>query len=424
MWIDHLATCPRERAPRNPVRKKPELTAICLCALLAASSAAQGANLVWSVEATDIPPLPAVRLWLNCLNPTSTSISWEFAARIEGRLTAEGLETAVRLERIDSSGPSSAAIPPGGFVRRQYQLAIPRGASGQAIVSIPPPQAGQVVLELGPGALTRASTNAQGRAPSIAAASGREKASEQDATDFFQRHLFPHEPFYFVAGTESPNAKFQVSVKYRLFDPEAELGRKAPPIADLYVGYTQTSVWDWNAPSAPFVDNSYKPELLYYRGHILSGGEGHWWTLALQSGLQHESNGRGGADSRSLNIAYLKPTLTLGYRGSFQVSLAPRAWFYVGDLSDNPDIADYRGYADLVAKFGWEDGLMLAATLKGGQDFDHGSLQLDLTYPLKRIPWLGLTCYAHVQYFTGYGETFLHYRESSDSFRVGFSLYR
>jgi len=89
MWIDHLATCPRERAPRNPVRKKPELTAICLCALLAASSAAQGANLVWSVEATDIPPLPAVRLWLNCLNPTSTSISWEFAARIEGRLTAK-----------------------------------------------------------------------------------------------------------------------------------------------------------------------------------------------------------------------------------------------------------------------------------------------------------------------------------------------
>ena len=68
----------------------------------------------------------------------------------------------------------------------------------------------------------------------------------------------------------------------------------------------------WSAASAPFLDTSYKPELLYSWQRVIGGQTTNWLELDLQGGLKHESNGKDGANSRSLNIAYLRPTLTLG----------------------------------------------------------------------------------------------------------------
>ena len=262
-------------------------------------------------------------------------------------------------------------------------------------------------------------------ASTVAAQTGQPAgANEQiDPVQFFKKHLFPYEPIYFIAGTKSPNAKFQISLKYQLFDPEAGLGRRLGPVTNLFIGYTQISLWDWNHASSPFEDTSYKPEFFYAQSIIKPEPTG-WFGLDLQGGYQHESNGRGGADSRSLNIMYLKPILFFGHQNSWQLTLAPRAWFYVMDLSDNPDIAKYRGYADLTATFGRPQDWQLATLFRVGDTASHATLQLDLSYRLSRIRWLGMSWYAHVQYFTGYGEALLHYKESSDMLRFGFSLYR
>jgi len=251
-----------------------------------------------------------------------------------------------------------------------------------------------------------------------------ERPAVADPVEFFLRHFFPFEPFYFIAGTETPNAKFQISLKYQLFTDEVWLATKWSGVTNLFVAYTQTSLWDWNEPSAPFYDTSYKPEVNYTWQRVDGGHWGEAIRLDLQGGLQHESNGQDDADSRSLNLAYLRPTVTFGRIGKFQVTVSPKAFVYLGDLSENSDIADYRGYVELRAILGWSDNLQLAATTRVGKDFDRASLQLNLTYPMWKFPVLRSSLFLQAQYFTGYGERLLRYYERSDSFRAGFALFR
>jgi outer membrane phospholipase A len=250
------------------------------------------------------------------------------------------------------------------------------------------------------------------------------ESAPYDPDDFFKEHIFGYEPFYFIAGTKSPNAKFQISFKYRLLNERGWLARKASWLTGLHLAYTQTSLWDWNEASAPFFDSSYKPEVLYSWRRLVGGAPRDWFQLDLQGGLQHESNGKAGADSRSLNIAYLRPTFVLGKDAGLQLSLIPRVWAYLGDLSDNPDIADYRGYGDLRAVLGWKRGLQVSALGQMGKNAEHGSVQIDVTYPLMKPPYGSISLHLQVQYFTGYGESLLRYNEKSDALRAGFSIYR
>jgi outer membrane phospholipase A len=249
-------------------------------------------------------------------------------------------------------------------------------------------------------------------------------AGELPPADFFKAHFFGYEPFYFVAGPDSPNAKFQISFKYRVLNSEGALARHAPPLTGLYFGYTQTSLWDWRKQSAPFLDTSYKPELLYELQNVDRGKWGDWLRLDLQAGVQHESNGRDGAASRSLNLFYLRPTVVLGAEDRLQFTLSPRAWVYLPDLEDNPDLERYRGYVDLRATLGWAKGVQLSSTVRAGNRLDRGSVQLDLTYPLRWKFTRSFSVYLHAQYFTGYGESFLLYNQRSSAYRFGLAIYR
>jgi len=249
-------------------------------------------------------------------------------------------------------------------------------------------------------------------------------ATELNPTDFFKAHFFGYEPFYFSAGPESPNAKFQISFKYRILNTEGALAKHVPPLTGLCFGYTQTSLWDWNRPSAPFLDTSYKPEVLYELRRVDGGKWADWLRLDLQGGVQHESNGRDGAASRSLNLVYLRPTVVLGAEDKLQLTLSPRAWVYLPDLEDNPGLARYRGYADLRATVGWAKGVQLSSTVRAGNRLDRGSVQLDLSYPLSWKFTRSFSVYLHAQYFTGYGESFLLYYQRSTACRFGFAIYR
>lgn len=245
-----------------------------------------------------------------------------------------------------------------------------------------------------------------------------------DAARFFREHVSSYEPIYFIAGTESPNAKFQISFKYRLLNLNGPIGRALPPLTGFHVAYSQTSLWDWEAASAPFFDSSYRPEILYLVENLTRGDSTNWFRVDAQVGAQHESNGKSGADSRSLNIVYFRPRVELGRRDGFQFALQPRAWAYVGDLSDNPDIEEYRGYFDLRAIAGWERGPQLSAIGRLGKDGDHESIQLDFTYPLMGFFPKSFSLYLHVQYFTGFGESLLRYNQRDSALRAGFSLTR
>src|SRR5687768_1619305 len=142
-----------------------------------------------------------------------------------------------------------------------------------------------------------------------------------------------HEPVYFLYWPDSPDIKFQFSLKYKLFGMD-DVWTPLPSGTDgLYVAYTQTSLWDISAPSSPFYDNSYKPELLYEYAQANPQWLPGMSRFDMQLALQHESNGKEQPDSRSLNIVYIRPILTFGHPGNrpvrgkgYFITIAPRLW--------------------------------------------------------------------------------------------------
>jgi outer membrane phospholipase A len=69
-------------------------------------------------------------------------------------------------------------------------------------------------------------------------------------------------------------------------------------------------------------------------------------------------------------------------------------------------------------------GFQAAFTGRVGNNFDKGSLQIDLTYPLQKLAVRDLGMYLHGQFFTGFGESLLEYDQSTTTFRLGLSLVR
>jgi len=278
---------------------------------------------------------------------------------------------------------SSATIVPMGFLKVRYVFLVPDGFDGPVRLEIPAFESASVLVAL---------SDAPPPPASKETAKTSEKESEKlptldDIQMLYQPYLVnlgAYNPMYFLVGANPENSKFQVSFKYRFFNPESTLAERLPWISGLHFAYTQTSYWDLKSDSQPFEDTSYKPEFFLVSPNIktpIPGNRGFF----LQGGFQHESNGRGGDLSRSTNFLYLKPMLIFyDPKSKFGLYAAPKVWAYVANSDDtNPDLSDYRGYFDFELKFGKADSFVLNSHL--GWAKEGGSLQLDLTYPLDRL---------------------------------------
>jgi phospholipase A1 len=240
----------------------------------------------------------------------------------------------------------------------------------------------------------------------------------------FLRNLSAYEPIYFLVGPSPLDAKFQLSFKYHLFTGGEGFAKKWPILSGLYFAYTQTSFWDLHSPSKPFTDSSFRPEL-FYRRHVTNLGHAPKNAdVDVQFGIFHESNGKSGPDSRSLNAIYVKPAMTVPLRDHLILTVALEAWQYVGSLSDNPNIGDYRGHAALSAAIGNPDGLMLSSQLRGGITSGKGNVSVDASYPLNALSFSNLDLYLYVQLYSGYGEDLLDYNKKDTQVRIGFGVVR
>ena len=377
--------------------------------------------------------------------PVKLAIPSQYPARI--RAGNKVFETTL-VARAPSQ--TEATIPAAGFVRKDYELTVPQSSPGQGVLELLGAGDNRVVLDL----------IRQPEKPGELASSPRQSAftrfikegllpeREYSPMEFFKQHFFGYEPMYFIAGPDSPEGKFQLSLRYQILNRDGPLAQKYPLLSGINFAYTQTSLWDLGQESSPFLDTSYKPEMFFLFEQVDRGRWGDWVKVDLQAGLQHESNGNPEINSRLLdvgerisyyvqdgtgkpmktsrsqNLLYFRPTVTFGRTNRLQLALQPRVWAYVGGLSDNPDLPDFRGYADLRAIAGWTTGLQLAAMGRLGDDANRGSLQIDLTYPLMKLLWGNFSVYFQAQYFTGYGESLLLYRLRSDVVRFGFAIYR
>lgn len=359
------------------------------------------------------------------VNTNSTPIRFAPPDRIPWRAVAEKGSVDGAFERVEGSATPTGEveIQPGAVVTTQYRSAVPAQLSGTAFLEVPMTGRTQYPIEVGPEPPTRQPIPELTANPPPPPDLPPTNLREEPGQTFFRRHFSAYEPMYFVWGPKDPNAKFQISIRYRIMNPDSILNRWWRWTEGLHVAYTQTSLWDLDSPSAPFFDSSYKPELHWRADDVFPGAVRWWEQLGLQAGVQHESNGKGGEDSRSLNILYVRPTFLFGDAEKLFLSVSPRAWVYLGGLADNPDLKDYRGYADLFLKGGWGGSLQLAGTFRVGDDFDRASMQLDLTYPTARL-FGNLDLFLHLQYFNGWGESLIAYDERSWAFRVGLSLFR
>jgi outer membrane phospholipase A len=256
-----------------------------------------------------------------------------------------------------------------------------------------------------------------GPAPTQVASASASDATGNPAFDRLRAGLSEYEPTYFDLRTrDRTTAKFQFSFKYRLFTPDR--GEQPGFLDHLYLGYTQTSVWDLQGDSRPFIDTTFNPSLFWLSDNVWQS-KSNDWSLGLASGVEHASNGKAGDDSRSVNDAFVQPALNYRFEGGSTLTFAPRikGYFALGD--ENRDYTDYTGWVDYHLKWAQDNGLIASVMYRQG-DSARRTTQLDLAWPLKRT-FLNMNGYLHLQYFNGYGDTLLGYNQRQRS-QIGIGL--
>ena len=175
------------------------------------------------------------------------------------------------------------------------------------------------------------------------------------------------------------------------------------PLSKIYLGFTQTSIWDIGTESAPFRDTSYRPSIFYYEPNAWRAADGTM-SMSFSTGLEHESNGKSDTASRSINIAFARPRLRIGLGGDYFLRLDPRVYAYI-EKSDNADLARYRGFGDYAIGVGRSDEWLLNTTLRHGTA-GHTSVQVDGSWRIRQRMFGNASGFLYAQYFNGYGECY------------------
>jgi outer membrane phospholipase A len=366
-------------------------------------------------QAVSVPAGGVVTLEVLVTNGGTRPIHWNVGKSLEARLHCGSARSAsVVLTTAEAEG--DRVVPPGGYLRLPYRFRLQSGLSGPVVLELTQVEAQPVMFSVVYGEDAGRASVASGHP-----ATDQDRVAHETALRR-STQLLPglsrYEPVYFgMGGNGGLNAKFQLSLKYQPFD-----------LIPAYFSYSQTSLWDLHDSSGPFYDTSYRPRL-FFQNEQLWVSQNNKVRFGFESGFAHESNGHeAGSQERSIYLAYARPRLDWTAADGFHFFASPMAYGYL-DKADNPDIADYRGYADLLigaSRNGWR----LNTTLRRGTRAHFGSIEVNAILPLRssdrffdRIGARGLNGYWFVQYFDGWGETILDYNlKQKAQFRTGLMM--
>ena len=380
--------------------------------LLAAVQAAHAEYILSVPDGAAVAGAP-LRVDLTILNESDAPLHVELPASLHARLETARSVAALDL-KPDRSGEFE--IAPRQFLKVALRGGVPQGVTETASLTLTGLSTNRVALQI--ASLDTASNATWNATPAAAAASSGTALIDKPPP----LAVSVYEPVYFLVGGDGGlNAKFQISLRFRLFDDHGRLARRLPWIDDLYLSFSQTSLWDLGELSKPFTDSSYRPRFFYANYDLARFLDGNL-RVGIESGFGHESNGKEGDASRSYNMLYARPTLTFGDPDGLRAYFAPLIHNYIA-ASDNPDIDDYRGYVDWLAGFGSKGGLDFWGVLRKGTRSDFGSIELNASYPLSKLSGGDLTGWLMLQYFNGYGESLLDYNRKLDSqLRLGIAI--
>jgi len=384
------------------------LFAVCL-------SAAATADVTLSSGQIRIPAGGNVDLVMTITNDSPEPLRIELPEELHVRLeTAQAVST---LEFVPQRH-GEVVVTQNQFVRIALQGAVPESVIGQVTLELTGFTANPLLMQIDPPA----------PATRLAGQDDDEyrRQAEQSESRLVDKPpplaVSVYEPVYFIVGGDGGlNAKFQISFRYQLFDGNGSWAKHLPWIDDLYLSFSQTSLWDLGELSKPFTDSSYRPRLFYANYDLLRVFDGRL-RVGVESGFGHESNGKDGDESRSFNMLYVRPALTLGDPDGLRFYAAPLIHNYIA-ADENEDMAHYRGYVDWLIGFGSKGGLDFWTTLRKGTRGKQGSAELNLSYPLSKLSGGDLTGWLTLQYFGGYGESLLNYNRKLESqLRLGIAI--
>jgi outer membrane phospholipase A len=420
------------------------LTALRVCglfALLAAALPAARASIVYSLDRPSAAPGETVTVKAVYFNEDSAGKLWNVPQTIVLQWrSADGapIRTLAR-----ARGAGALNVPVNNFARFSWVATVPAQAHGILAVSIEGQPALMAldatrrdsgtpgtspaitpVVDAGTGiAVPQAEVVAAGASPDAGPAPQQAVARlgsvPQTPFDRFRSSISEYKPVYFDVGTRGDvTARFQLSAKYRLFTPEDSAHPRF--YENLYLGYTQISLWDLQGDSKPFIDTTFNPSAFWLSDNVWSSANQNW-RLGFAGGVEHKSNGKAGPDSRSLNDGYVQPAVNYRFDGGSTLTFAPKLMSYVGVADENADYSKYNGHVEYNLRWAQDNGAVVSAMYKQG-DAARRTTELDFAWPLQRT-WLNMNGYVHLQYFNGYGETLLDYNRRGDSqFRIGLSL--
>lgn len=235
------------------------------------------------------------------------------------------------------------------------------------------------------------------------------------ATTDMNRELYRSQQPDFGDNLKDYEAKFQISFSLPLHEPGLITQGDG-----FYFAFTMKSWWQVysHSISAPFRETNYRPEFFYFRPlrfMRLGGGE---WSMMI--GLEHESNGRTQALSRSWNRAFAelfwaKGHGVISFRPWYRFEEDPKAQPTDAKGDDNPDIEDFLGHYELSGTYEWE-AINHELSVLWRQNFSKGNHAVELTYT---FPLFG-KLRGMVQLFDGYGESLIEYNIKQT--RIGFGI--
>lgn len=350
-------------------------------------------------------------------------------------ISAGGKEQLVFAVPIDSKAVGKTLVPGNGFLKNNYSLELPSDASGYVNFTVDAfdtspalfmAQAAGDMVQPSPVGTTEPST------PEEEAL--LEKRLDADRVNVLRAYtLMPHKPNYILLASNNSSGYNPDPYREQYNDPTLEiddtevkfqLSIKMPLAVglfddrmDIFAAYTNRSFWQlYNDDlSRPFRETNHEPEAwVQFRND--------WKFFGIknsvnQFGFNHQSNGRGGALSRSWNRVFAN--FVFNYK-NFVVGFKP--WYRLpedDDDDDNPDITDFMGHFEVTGAYKWKDhtvSLMLRNNLESG--FEKGTLQATWSFPLWNYPYLK----GYVQWFNGYGESLIDYNQHSNSIGIGFAI--
>jgi len=384
---------------------------LAVATLLAAACAAR-AEYVLSIPDGAAHAGAPLRVDLMILNDSDAPLGVDLPAPLHARL-----ETPRSVSTVDLAPDRSGAldVPPRQFLKIVLRGDVPADLAETATLTLTGLTTNRVTLLVTPRATSSSAAWNAPTAPTTATGTALIDKPPPLAVSVY-------EPVYFIVGGDAGlNAKFQISLRFRLFDDRGPLARRMPWIDDFYLSFSQTALWDLGELSKPFKDSSYRPRLFYANYDLARYLDGNL-RVGVEAGIGHESNGKEGDESRSFNMLYARPTLTFGDPDGWRAYFAPLLHNYIAE-SDNPDIHHYRGYVDWLFGVGSKGGLDFWGVLRKGTRSDFGSVELNASYPLSKLSGGDLTGWLMLQYFNGYGESLLDYNRKLDSqLRLGIAI--